>query len=83
MSIIEFQMKTHSVEDITCEFNNLNKCVIHGCTPSVLKIVHGRKKHIAYTINCKDDECGKITSDKNEIERIWNKWNQKEGVCNG
>lgn len=74
MGIVQFQLKTHSREDITNLFE-LNDCIVHNCKPTILKIVAGKRKEIHYVAVCKDEQCGKITMEENNIDKIWNKWN--------
>lgn len=75
MSIYEYQMKTHSREDISKEFDNLNLCIIHGRRPVVLKIVVGRRKDIVYCMMCDSEDCRRITDSQKTVESIWNKFN--------
>lgn len=75
MGVIEFKMKTHSREDITSQFPDLNNCKTHGTKPTIYKIVAGRRKETFYTAVCQHDDCGKIAYDPNETVKHWNKWN--------
>jgi len=75
MSIISFQMKTHSRENITDTLPELNDCIVHKCKPSIFKMVVGKRKEIFYVANCKDDDCGKIGSSADEVVKSWNKFN--------
>jgi hypothetical protein len=77
MGVIEFQMKTHSRENITHEFNNLNPCIKHNRTPTIMKIVAGRRKEEHFCAWCDEEECDKISYDRKGIAEIWNKWNSK------
>ncbi len=75
MSIVQFQMKTHSREDITDQFPDLNDCIVHNRKPRILKIVAGRRKEIHYVAVCNKDECSKISMDAQQTVNAWNKWN--------
>ena len=80
MSSIIFQMKTHSREDITEQFPDLNNCIIHNIKPRILKIVAGKRKEVHYVAHCKHDDCGKISFDVNDTVNAWNKWNPKQSL---
>jgi hypothetical protein len=77
MGVIEFQMRTHSREDVTNHYPGLNNCILHRCNPAVTKIVAGRQKDVHYVITCKSQDCLRMTDNANEVEQIWNKWNPK------
>lgn len=77
MGVIEFQMKTHFREDITSQFSGLNLCKIHTRLPTVWKIVHGRRKEIAYVFQCDHANCSLITSSHLDVVPLWNKFNPK------
>jgi len=77
MSVYTCQMKTHSRTNITDKCGQLNDCIVHGCKPTILHIVAGKRKENFYTAVCSgDEECGKInTGGIDEIVAIWNRWN--------
>jgi hypothetical protein len=78
MSIIQFAMKTHSVENVTAEFAGLNNCIVHNVQPIVEKVVYGRRKYTSYRMLCKSDSCRRCTDEKKDVVNIWNKWNPKQ-----
>lgn len=70
------KMKTHKREDLTSKFLFINDCVIHKCKPKVLHIVAGKHKESHYVVQCKDDDCGKISMHSAESAvTIWNHYN--------
>ncbi len=75
MAIIEITLKEHSRDEITEHCRNLKNCSIHNCQPKVLRLVVGRSKDTYYVVTCKDDECTKISSFKNEAIAAWNNCN--------
>lgn len=77
MSIVQFQMKVHSRETVTAQFPGLNDCVVHGCQPTIQKIVYGRAKYTSYVMHCQHEDCGRCTDDPRQVVDIWNKWNSK------
>lgn len=79
MSILQFQMKTHSRYYITDNYPNLPECAIHNKKPYVLKIVSGRRKETFYCVNCPDDcSCNKISSESPQFAiDAWIKYNTK------
>lgn len=78
MGVVEFKMKTHSRQDITDQFPDLNDCIGHHKKPQIQKLVSGRRKETYYCAFCDHDDCGKISYDANETVRLWNKWNPKQ-----
>jgi hypothetical protein len=78
MSVIEFQMKTHSRVTITDEFAGLNNCSIHGIQPVIERVAYGRKKYTSYIITCQHRDCSRCTDDKSQVVAIWNKWNPRK-----
>ncbi len=79
--IVEFQIRQHSRVDVTCQFTNLNPCIIHGRKPTVLCIVSGRRKDIAFYMGCDSEDCYRITSERDDVEKTWNKFNP-QGIEN-
>lgn len=77
MGIIEYRLKTHSRENITDQFPDLNNCVVHNKKPIIQKMVVGRRKDVHYTASCDHDECGKIAESGAAVVAAWNKWNPK------
>ena len=79
MSIVTFQMKTHSRVDVTDQVaDQLNDCVKHHCKPGIFKMVVGKRKETFYVANCQHDDCGKISTTLEETVAAWNKWNPKQ-----
>ena len=77
MGYWEVKMKTHSREDITEQYPDLNDCIVHHHKPKILKIVSGKRKETFYTAHCDHDDCGKISHDPKITVDAWNKWNPK------
>jgi hypothetical protein len=75
MGIYSIKLKTHSRENITHKFENLNYCIIHLCQPEIFKIVAGSRKDINYIAVCKHDDCGKISDSEEDLINVWNKYN--------
>lgn len=75
MSIISYTLKTHSREDITDQFPELNDCIVHNKKPDIFRMVVGKRKDVFYIACCDHDDCGKITSTAEETVSAWNKWN--------
>lgn len=75
MGIFSVKLKTNSKKDITNRFDNLKPCAVHGCLPSILEIVAGRKKEKHFVAVCKDENCGKISTESAEI--LVGYWNSR------
>lgn len=76
MGVITTILKTHSRQNVTNTFDNLNDCIIHKCKPVIMDIVAGRSKEHHFVASCKDEDCNKISMDSGkEVVNIWNKWN--------
>mgnify|MGYP000190277813 CR=1 FL=1 len=75
MGVFSATMKTHIREYITDQFPELNLCVVHGCKPSIIKMIVGRRKDTYFVANCQSDDCGKISDTAENVVLAWNKWN--------
>lgn len=78
MSTISIQMKTHSQGDITEQFSDLKKCIIHDVGPRILDIVAGKRKEHHFVAMCLNDDCTKLSmTSAEDVVNIWNKHNSK------
>ena len=81
MSTYSVDLKTHSQEDLTEQFPNLNNCIVHGIKPKIMKTVAGKRKETFYSALCICDgkynnDCAKINTESPEVVvDYWNKWN--------
>lgn len=76
MSIISFQMKTHSRTDLTKDFLFIHNCAIHGNKPTVLDIVSGKRKEHYYVVTRGNDDCSKMSMESaGKVVEIWNNYN--------
>lgn len=79
MSIFQFQLKTHSRESLNHLYESkLNPCIVHGCLPSIQKIVAGSRKEIHFVALCEEEDCNKITDTADSVVSAWNKSNLKQ-----
>ena len=81
MSTYSVTMKTHSQENLTENYPNLNRCILHGVKPTIMKTVAGKRKEIFYSALCicegkYNNDCAKITTENPDVVvGYWNKWN--------
>jgi hypothetical protein len=82
MGVIEFKLKTHSRENLTSNYPDLNNCIVHNRKPVIEKIVAGRHKDVHFIATCNHDDCGKISHSADAVVAAWNRWNPKNELSN-
>ena len=77
MSVVTFQMKTHSRDKLNSQFIFINDCKVHNCKPNVWHIVSGKRKESYYLVECVGhDECGKLSQvSADHVVTVWNHYN--------
>lgn len=76
MGIISTPMKTHNRTDLSDKYLFINDCIVHRCKPTVLDIVAGRRKEHHYVVQCKSEDCGKISMvSADHVVTVWNHYN--------
>lgn len=79
MSILTYQMKTHSRTPLEYDMSKFNPCKRCGLQPKALRIVYGSKKNkqdIIYC-SCDDNTTTMVDSNEDSAKKQWNYWNPK------